>query len=190
MSDDKFHEFQSWVGPYTVPTKRWIINRLNEWDADSITELGCGAGEIYEGIKIAELNVDYTGVDSCEYLLKIAKAKGASVVESDIMEYVGHHTDVVYSRHVLEHLDDFSSVEKCFDVVAVIKPKWFVNVFFAPPGDVEQLKRLQEYQGLAQNTYSAHKITDAIVSRFPDATINWIPIGGEMVMEVKTNAAD
>jgi trans-aconitate methyltransferase len=187
INQDNINTFKGWVGDFTAPTKQWVIEFINQNNISSMTDLGCAIADVYMGLLNSGLQVDYTGVDSCELFLTEATSRGAHVVNSDLLSYVGHYTDLVYSRHVLEHLRGMDDVDTLFSTVAVINPKWFVNVFFVPPTESLKLRKLKNYDDVHQNTYSADEITKSIIKVFPKCVIDWYPVGGEMIMQVKTN---
>jgi len=87
-----------------------IINFLTLGHSDRIIDLGCGAGNIMERIKIGG---ELTGVDLSDYLLGLAKKKSYFVpvkfVRSNIenlpKEITDFKFDKIYCSEVLEHLE-------------------------------------------------------------------------------------
>ena len=66
-----FAEEFSETRKYAWPEFTWIKKYINK--EEKILDLGCGNGRLYETLK--DLHLDYTGVDFCEPLLKIAQKK-------------------------------------------------------------------------------------------------------------------
>lgn len=187
INEDTYPKYASWIAQWTTPTIRWAIERINEVKATSVVDLGCGTGELFKGLKFAHLDVDYTGVDSCEYYANRAIAEGADVLTEDVRDIVPFQASFVHSRHLLEHLPEWSDVEKVFSLVAAMKPKIFAHTFFMLPGMNEKLFSPPEYAFLHQNTWSAGKLQDLADKYFTGSHINWLPVGGEIIMEINVS---
>ena len=76
-----------------------------------VLEVGCGTGIEYEGIKKSDLEVNYTGVDITPKMVEVAAEyfPEATFKVSDIfdLDFPDRQFDLVFSRHVLEHLPEY-----------------------------------------------------------------------------------
>ena len=76
-------------------------------EGDKVLDLGCGNGRLYEFLK--DKKIDYTGVDSSERLLGLAKekhGKGAKFVKGDALSlpFPDESFDKIISIAVLHHI--------------------------------------------------------------------------------------
>ncbi len=77
-------------------------------EGDKVLEIGCSSGY---GLRFFPENIDYTGVDYDETIIKYAQENFAApnrrFVHCDIHNYVfDQHYDVIVAYEVIEHLDD------------------------------------------------------------------------------------
>jgi len=86
---------------------RFIGSQLEE--DDHVLEIGCGSGEGMIFIT-RYYNVRVLGCDVSEESIKMCRKKGLNVYKYDFNEYYldypQSHFDVVFSQHVIEHMED------------------------------------------------------------------------------------
>lgn len=124
----------------------WSYMKVREWDAqveyakneyrfigkylsegDDVLEVGCGSGE---GMIFLSRHYDVTvrGLDIAEQALKMCRKKGLYVQEHDANEMLPFEPgsfDVVFSQHVIEHLED--DIKGVLDSLRVAK-KYAIHV--------------------------------------------------------------
>lgn len=84
-------------------------------EGDNVLDLGCGNGRLYEFLK--DKKIDYTGVDSSEGLLKLAREKygeTAKFVKGDALNlpFADESFDKIVSIAVLHHIPSKESRKK------------------------------------------------------------------------------
>jgi ubiquinone/menaquinone biosynthesis C-methylase UbiE len=95
---DEFNQTRRKYSSEFEDLKKYIIQ------GEKVLDLGCGNGRLYEFF--SGRNIDYTGVDFSENLIRIAKEKyGDKFVEGDILNlpFSEQKFDSVWSIAVLHH---------------------------------------------------------------------------------------
>ena len=84
-----------------------IISDLIEKDA-KVLDVGCGGSPEYYGIKKYK-NLTYTGIDITPEMVQFNKEKGINCIEGSAnnIPFEDSTFDVVHTRHVLEHMENF-----------------------------------------------------------------------------------
>lgn len=157
MNDNKMSVFNSWVGDYNSESKVFFYNYLKKLNYKNIIDMGCGNGTLYDGIKNYNIDIEYTGVDSCDYFLHIVSKK-TKVIKSDItnVNIDNSSFDIVFGRHVVEHQPEFESL---FNEMIRIAKYEVVHIFFIKPTDKkENIIKYDRNTNLFHNDYSLKKI--------------------------------
>ena len=157
MNNTHMSIFNSWVGDYNAESKVFLYNYLKERNYKNIIDMGCGNGTVYDGIKAYNIDIDYTGVDSCDYFLDMVSKK-TNVIKSDITNVNINDSsfDIVFGRHVVEHQPSF---EILFNEMIRIAKYEVIHIFFIKP--IEQNESIINYDSnsnLYHNKYSEEKI--------------------------------
>lgn len=117
-----------------APDRMLFRHLLRETGAKSVVEVGCGSGIEVEGLRADGLleQVDYVGldftpelVDACRYRHPDQKFALADVTEPLLV-----HADVVYARHVLEHVEE--GYRALRNLVAAARELTVVSWFIRP----------------------------------------------------------
>ena len=108
---DKTREDYNAIADSFSNTRRFIWHGLEPlYDyalpREKVLDLGCGNGRLLQIFK--EIDINYTGTDSCEKLIEIAKKNYPSanfqVVDALNLPFPTNHFDKVYSVAVLHHI--------------------------------------------------------------------------------------
>jgi len=103
---------------------------------DSVLDVGCGAGATYETLAAAGRASHYTGIDSSEPSLEVARELypagdfRAGQATALLAQFEPASFDLVLVRHVLEHLPDF---ELAMEQAIAVARRLAVFVFFLAP---------------------------------------------------------
>lgn len=102
----------------------------------SVLDIGCGTGMDYESFKKYKLKVDYTGLDAVPAILNNAQRryrKGNFLLgEIENLPFPNNSYDIVFTRHVLEHLPGYKkAISELFRVARHI----IIIDFFITPTD-------------------------------------------------------
>jgi len=106
---------------------------------EKVLDLGCGTGRLYEIFK--DKNIDYTGIDFSENLIKIAKEKyGDRFIVGDILSlpFPDKNFDSIWSIAVLHHIPSDELRKRVLtEIKRILKPSgrviitcWKIKSFF------------------------------------------------------------
>lgn len=159
----RMNDFKSWIGDFNYPSKIHCRNYVVSKQYKSIIDCGCGLATDYFGFKNDNYEIEYTGLDSCKYLVDLNKNYGIRMIEAELekeLDIPDNSYECVYSREVLEHL---SSYEKTISEFVRIATKEVMIVFFIKPDDEEQVNYWEE-EDLYHNKYNKEKLENFIIN--------------------------
>lgn len=148
--------FNIWIGDENAETKVYSRRYIYSLGFKSIVDLGCANASMYNGFQKENYNIEYTGVDSCTYLVEENKKRGINCLLSDVIKtpFQDNSFEIVYSRHIIEHQAEF---KEYLEETIRIAQKEVLHIFFKVPGDKEIIN-YTEHDNLYHNTYSKQDI--------------------------------
>ncbi|MBF0554499.1 MAG: class I SAM-dependent methyltransferase [Nitrospirae bacterium] len=154
----RYNEFVSWLGNNQNSTRLWIKDFIINNGVKSILDTACGPCIDYEVLK--PTCIKYSGIDSTSVLVDMAKLRGIDVSHGNIEElpFNDNSFDMVYGRHILEHLEYY---EKAIKESVRCSKKYVAYTFFLEHKD-EDIFRVNE--GAYANSYNLNKMRDFIQS--------------------------
>lgn len=157
-------------GPMTVtqimPILQWVK------DEDTFLDVGCGSGTTLDALKELKKQVYYKGVDVIdhrieylkktfnEYTFDISHAKPSVIFEAQDARHLKEEDkswDIVWSRHVIDHLGNF---EQAIDEHCRVAKKYVICVLWMSLTDLDEhlIKPIKEgdkvYEDEWTNQYS------------------------------------
>jgi len=170
----RYDEFAGWVGAKNAPTKEYFRWYVYNKKYKSLIDLGCGNATEYFAYKEEYPELSYLGVDSSKILYNRNVELGVPMlwVETSLIPLPDGHSEVVFSRHVLEHQPSFQLL---LSEMIRLASKEAIHVFFITPGDTEII-HYDEAQNLYHNTFSKKAIEAAITIRKDVESFEWIPL--------------
>ncbi len=96
------------VGDYNAKTKKIAREHIKSKGYKSILDCGAGLCSEYDGYKNDGYEIDYHAIDECKKFVKNASERGINIKigsMENMVQYRNALFDVVYIRHVLEHLN-------------------------------------------------------------------------------------
>lgn len=172
-------EFESWLKDDGSYSRSIVVGILRNYS--SVLDCGCGTCYDYYRYKHDDLDISYTGIDSCSGLVEQARLRGICAQDGDIrnIPFGDNSFDVVTGRHILEHVDGF---ERAIKEMHRVARKEVVITFFLPPQENELIgtdPALNNEVNL--NIYSRAKIEQFVLT-FAD--MEWIRIGSEEILRI------
>jgi len=160
-----------------VHVRKYVIGKKYK----SILDAGCGLCSEYLGYKNDGYDIDYLGVDFCDYLIEQAKSKSIPVMKSSIelIDLPDNSKDIVYGRHVLEHQ---SYYEKSLNEFIRIAQKEVIIVFFIWPMD-ERINYDPDVN-LYNNQYELCKMTYFLLYNPKVSSIQFEKLEYEIILHV------
>lgn len=183
LTDKKqLDNFIEHLGPPERPSRETARSWVRGAGFQQVLDVGCGpALDQWEGF-------DWTGVDPSEVLRTQAAARGAEVLAAsaeDLIPCEDESYEVVYSRHVWEHLPDF---RRALREACRVAKYAVVVVFFRPPGETAQQN---VSDGAYYNDYALNDIEREFTREWPGCNFEIIRIprtqylpSGELVLAV------
>lgn len=182
MNDDKLSIFEGWVGNFNTKSKKLIRDHVILKNYKSILDIGCGLCDTYYGYKQDNYNIEYTGLDSCKYFVEKAIVQNINIIESDMtkIDVPDSSYDVVYGRHILEHLPTYKIALDEFIRIAKFE---IIIIFFIKPSNLEEI-RYNDGNDLYHNIYSKKDIESSLENN----DYNWVEINdSEIALYIKKN---
>lgn len=126
---NRIKEFRAWIGGYDEQSKVHVRKYVASKGYGSILDCGSGLCSEFYGYIADEYPIKYKGIDSCLALVNENRSKGIDV-EHFPLEAIGLQDssfDVVFCRHVLEHLPYY---DQAIPEMVRLASKEVVVVFF------------------------------------------------------------
>ncbi len=166
--------FQGWLGDINAPSRLAARSYIMSKQYKSILDLGCGLCTELDGYIKSNYPIEYFGVDITERLVEAAKKREINCVlgSAENIPMVNCSVDVVYARHLLEHLSYYENA--IVEMVRCAK-KEVVVVFFMKPHEQPDHINYALYNGcyLYHNCYDKKKMDHFIGKLFRVKSVNW-----------------
>lgn len=169
----RIDEFKSWVGDFNQPSKIYCRQHIAKNKYKSIIDCGCGLASDYYGFLDDQYDIEYTGLDSCDFFVDDNRNRGITMVKSELeadLDIPDSSYECVYSREVLEHL---SYYEKSLSEFIRIGSKEVLIVFFIYPCAGDDQINYWEAEDLYHNVYGKEKLEGFILSNPKVKNIMW-----------------
>ena len=169
--------FTSWIGDHTAPSKVAARRYVMSKGYRSVLDGGCGTCSEYDGYRKDAPLVTYHGVDSCLDLVQLARQRGVpNVTHADLaaLPFEDDFVDVVYVRHVLEHLVSYEAVLR--EAVRVARREVLVN-WFIRCGDGPDDLHYDPALDLRHNRYNRAKLESFVCALPKVRGVAWAECG-------------
>lgn len=187
--------FQKWVGDHTALSKRLSRRHVQRCGYQSVLDCGCGMCSEFDGYQVDQYPIAYSGHDSCTHLVEMARQRGVAVTHGSVekLPHPDASIDVVFCRHVLEHLETYRA---CLGEMLRVARYEVLVVFFIKPHD-GPTECASPYEtatmGFFNNRYNRPEIESLLASDARVGSWYWEHVDGqECVLHVclKTNKPD
>lgn len=173
--ETRYKEFESWVGNSDSQSKKWARKYVKDGGYKSLLDLGCGNATEFFAYKKEQPEVNYLGVDSSKYLYDRNTKLGVPMILTPI-EATGledNHSEVAFSRHVLEHQPDFRPVLK---EIVRLGSKLAMHVFFIIPKEDPEHIGYDSVSNLYHNRYNKKDVENFLLELPGIRSYKWLPI--------------
>lgn len=129
-TDEK--QMLEWIGDYNAASKIVARKHIINKGYKTILDVGAGLCSEYYGYKNDGYDIDYKAVDGCEKFVNKAKEAGinAELSNVDKLSDTDNSKDVVYIRHIVEHLPHYDTTIK--EALRVAKQEVLLIFFITP----------------------------------------------------------
>ncbi len=166
--------FAAWLDDTKAPSRVAMRNYLRTKNYSTFLDVPCGLCIDYEGLKTEFPNMKYQGLDITEKLVAVAQGKNIPVKRGSIeqMPFNDSSFDICYSRHILEHLDNY---QKAIGELVRVGSKEVLIVFFIKPDDQADAIDLSSANGalLFHNRYNKPDLEKYVLSLSKVKEIKW-----------------
>lgn len=110
---DKYASIYNFTRKFFLFGKPAILELIsNHENVNSITEIGCGTGEILNNLYNVNSNLKLTGFDLSESMLKIAKKQNEQIeyIKSDIFEIKEINSEIIILSYFITLFDDSEKI--------------------------------------------------------------------------------
>lgn len=137
--DTMLETFTSWLGDEDAPSRIAMRRHVLDKRYRSILDIPCGLCIDYYGLKKDGIDIEYLGVDVTPKLVADASQNNIPVILGSIesIPVPDSSFDLVYGRHILEHLADYK--QAISEIVRVAKEEALI-VFFILPNESSEDK--------------------------------------------------
>lgn len=176
-AEEQINTFKNWVGDENAESKNYMVNYLKDKSYRSLFDAGCGNATFYNTLVNNNINIKYTGIDSCSFFIKYNQGRGIEMIDADIRDIPINDsvTDITFSRHTFEHQSNFKDI---MNELIRISSKEMAHIFFIKPSDEENIVYTQ-HDNLYHNRYSKNEIDIFLKNHFKVNTWKWININNE-----------
>ncbi len=153
-------EFASWWGNENAISR--ILARLHiiQKEYKSVLDVGCGFCTDHDALKKSCKDLQYFAIDLAPLFVQKAIDRGisAQIARAQQMPFEDSSFDVIYARHLLEHMDGYQSALQ--EMIRVAKNEVMVVFFIKPQSAAVDKMGFIDVNGypIYQNRYSKSKI--------------------------------
>lgn len=166
-------EFESWLKDGYQSDRIYCRKHIAEQEYKTFLDCGCGIAVEYFGFKDDAYPIEYTGLDSCTYLIDINRSKGIEIIDAELdspLPIKDDAYDCVYAREIMEHLQYHRRTLD--ELIRVAKKEVIVTWFIRPDNEPEDI-RYREDEDLFHNKYNLNKLEKFILSNDKVEGLSW-----------------
>lgn len=173
-NEHMFNTFLGWIGGTDATSKVKFRSFIKDKNFKNIIDIGCGPATEYEGFKKDNIDIEYTGSDSSEFLCNYNSSRGVNMIKAEAHNLPVENSsyDVSHSRHVLEHQPDFRPV---LDELVRVGSKLAVHIWFHKPED----KEIIDYDpgsNLYHNFYKKEDVENHLLENKKVERVEWLEV--------------
>lgn len=179
LSTDGYHqEFSGWLENSDLSSRNKFFEIIESNGINSVLEAGPGIFTDYNMFFSKKDNITYKSIDVTKKIVNSAKNLGIDCQQSSIEDiiYPDETFDLVYCRHVMEHLDYYNTALE--EMVRVSKKH--VCVIFWILSDDDDIIDFNSGLNLYHNRYGKNKIEDFLNKR--NLTFKWIDTDNDKIL--------
>ena len=155
----------NWLGDADATSRVFARDYIKKTNYKTILDVPCGTCVDYLALKRDCSSIDYTGLDITELLITQARRHGAKAQRGSIeaIPFPDSSFDMVYSRHILEHLSYYNVAID--ELIRAGKKEVFIIFFIIPSSEPDQIKRTEDRNAiLYHNHYNKEMLEHMILN--------------------------
>jgi 2-polyprenyl-3-methyl-5-hydroxy-6-metoxy-1,4-benzoquinol methylase len=126
-TDDNLRIRQETHDRFSVPDRsfaEWVLDRVPWRGGERLLDVGCGNGLYFKKMKNRGVEIEYTGIDLMETMIRnhpLAKAGGSlSLGDAHTLPFATNSFDIIMANHMMHHLQDLHAALDEF--ARILKP--------------------------------------------------------------------
>jgi ubiquinone/menaquinone biosynthesis C-methylase UbiE len=173
-------QFRGWVRGIDDPSRKYVRDYIISKQPESVLDVAAGLCEDYDGLKRDAPNILYTAIDFTDQFVQYGKDRGINIIKADCdnLPFRGGTIDIVYCRHLIEHLHYYA--ETINEMIRVSRNEVIVT-FFLPAIDKEE-DEIRIVDSLNHNFYSKKKMESFLLSNKKVKDFRWEDFGKDEQM--------
>lgn len=171
--EKRMEDFKSWIEDHNEPSKKYCRKYVADKNYRQIIDCGSGLASEYFGYINDNYSINYTGLDSCKYLIELNANKGINMIEAELnneLPLEDGSYECVYCREVIEHLPYY---ETAINNMIRIGNKEVIICWFIKPAEVPDDINYWKEEDLYHNKYNLEKLEKFILSNPKVSSISW-----------------
>jgi ubiquinone/menaquinone biosynthesis C-methylase UbiE len=181
-SNELEKEFEGWLENSDYDSRKKLFLIIQQRAINNVLELGPGTFIDYQMFFSKEKNISYHSIDITKKIVDNGKKMGIECSQGSIeqIKYPDSHFNLVYCRHVFEHLDYYTQalsemIRVSNKYVAVIF--WLIN-----DGDFDSINYDSNVK-LYHNRYSKTKIETFLTEQ--NLKFNWVYCSNDIILFIE-----
>lgn len=179
----KQEEFSGWLEESDTSSRNELFNIIESKEINNVLEIGPGVFIDYNMFFSKKDKITYKTIDITKKIVDKAKELGIDCEHSSIEDivYSDASFDLVYCRHVMEHLDYYSvALEEMIRV-----SNKYVCVIFWLLSDNDDIIDYSSDLNLYHNRYSKDKIEKFLIDR--NLSFEWVNSNNDKLLFITKN---
>jgi ubiquinone/menaquinone biosynthesis C-methylase UbiE len=179
----KNEEFSGWLENSDVSSRTKLFDIIESKKINNVLEIGPGIFIDYSLFFSKKDNITYKSIDITKKIVDKGKELGIDCEQSSIEDiiYPNESFDLVYCRHVMEHLDYY---REALDEMIRVSNK-YVCVIFWILSDNDDLIDYSSSLNLYHNKYSKVKIENLLTEK--NLSFEWINSNNDKILFISKN---
>ncbi len=169
----RLEEFKSWLTDGHQSDRKYCRSHIAKQEYKTFLDVGCGIAVEYFGFKDDNYPIEYTGLDSCNFLIDLNRSKGIQMIEAELdspLPIEDGSYDCVYAREIIEHLQYHRRTLD--ELIRVAKKEVIVTWFIRPNHEPEDI-RYRADEDLYHNQYNIDNLEKFVLSNDRVESVTW-----------------
>lgn len=166
-------DFALWLKDHSEKNRVYCRNYIAKKGYKTFLDCGCGLAVEYYGFKNDNYEIEYTGLDSCKYLVKLNTSLGINMIESELEDKLpieDNSYECIYARAIIEHLSYYET--SISEFIRVGTKEVIISWFIKPDEKDDEINYWQE-EDLYHNKYNITRLEKFILSHEKVNNISW-----------------
>jgi ubiquinone/menaquinone biosynthesis C-methylase UbiE len=180
---ERHKEFSGWLEDSDMSSRTELFNQIESKKINNVLEIGPGIFTDYNIFFSKKENIQYSSIDITKKIVDSAKKMGINCEQSSVENiiYPDSSFELVYCRHVMEHLDYYAlALEEMIRVSSK-----HICIIFWLLNDNEDIINYNGDLKLYHNNYSKTKIENLLIEK--NLSFEWFNSNNDKLLFISKN---